>query len=185
MKDIAFAEGRIDFPEDIWSLRRFRLSLDFVNKHIPVMSNILDLGTENGLSYMMRHGGYNVTNTRGEDLDLEHSNLFISYDRAEVVTAFEILEHLVNPFGVLMFLPTDRLIASVPLRLRFAKAYNASPKDRHFHEFEAWQFDWLLEEAGWKILDREYHTSPTFRLGLRSILRWVTPRWYFVYAIKA
>jgi hypothetical protein len=23
--------------------------------------------------------------------------------------------------------------------------------DRHYHEFEDWQFDWLLEKSNWKI----------------------------------
>ena len=43
--------------------------------------------------------------------------------------------------------------ASVPLRLWFANAYRnkSDQRDQHFHEFEDWQFDWLLEKAGWKI----------------------------------
>ena len=31
--------------------------------------------------------------------------------------------------------------------------------DRHYHEFEDWQLDWLLEKAGYKIIDRVKFTS--------------------------
>jgi hypothetical protein len=27
--------------------------------------------------------------------------------------------------------------------------------DRHYHEFEDWQLDWLLEKTGWKIIDSQ------------------------------
>jgi hypothetical protein len=31
--------------------------------------------------------------------------------------------------------------------------------DRHYHEFEDWQLDWLLE-TGWKIIDSQKWTNP-------------------------
>ena len=49
-------------------------------------------------------------------------------------------------------------------------------------EFEDWQFDWLLEKAGWKIVRREKWTSPTGLLGVRPLLRRFTPRYYIVEA---
>lgn len=185
MKAIAFPKGSIDFPQDRWHLRRYELTMIFLRKHVPAGSYILDLGTENALSDIMKSQGYDVINTSGEDLDFGvdlSRQPSVIFDTPDVVTAFEILEHLVNPFGLLRDLKCQRLVVSVPLRLWFAKSYNRDKNDRHFHEFEPWQFDWLLEKAGWKILDRELHTSPTFKLGFRSILRWITPRWLFVYA---
>jgi hypothetical protein len=85
---------------------------------------------------------------------------------------------------VLRNLPAKKLVASIPLRLWFAKSFKnkTNPAGWHFHEMEQWQFDWMLEKAGWKIIARETHTSPTFTLGFRSILRWITPRIYLVYA---
>jgi hypothetical protein len=32
--------------------------------------------------------------------------------------------------------------------------------DRHYHEFEDWQLDWLLEKTGWKIIDSQKWTNP-------------------------
>jgi hypothetical protein len=54
--------------------------------------------------------------------------------------------------------------------------------DRHYHEFEDWQFDWLLEKTGWKIMARGKWTNPTKKIGIRPLLRWFTPRYYIVYA---
>jgi hypothetical protein len=78
----------------------------------------------------------------------------------------------------------DKIIASVPLRLWFAPAYRSKtdPWDRHYHEFETWQFNWLLEKAGWEIKDTFSWTNPVKKLGIRPLLRTFTPRYYIVYA---
>lgn len=164
--------------------KRFRLTTAFVKKHIPVSRHILDLGITNPLAEIMRREGYNVTNTRGEDLDTDHSAL--QQSQYDVVTAFEIFEHLLNPFTVLQNITAKALVVSVPLRLWFAPAYRSKTdlRDRHYHEFEDWQFDWLLEKTGWKIVDRVYFTNPVSKLGIRPLLRRFTPRYYLVYAVK-
>ena len=91
-----------------------------------------------------------------------------------------------NPLGVLRASPARRLFASVPLRLWFATAYrnDADAWDRHYHEFEDWQFDWLLESAGFEVVRRERWTPRRqgVPLGVRPLLRRVTPRWYAVEA---
>jgi hypothetical protein len=101
-----------------------------------------------------------------------------------VVTAIEILEHLISPLQVLTSLPAKKLVATIPLRLWFAPAYKSKtdPWDRHYHEFEDWQFDWLLEKAGWKIINRKKWVSPSNKIGFRPFLRNITPRFYAVYA---
>ena len=70
------------------------------------------------------------------------------------------------------------------LKKHVSSAYRSKTdmRDRHYHEFEDWQFDWLLEKAGWKIKAREKWTNPTKKIGVRPILRWFTPRYYIVYA---
>ncbi|WP_242132811.1 class I SAM-dependent methyltransferase [Aestuariivivens marinum] len=162
--------------------KRFKLTLEFLEKHISKSKRILDLGIKNPFSEIMGSRGYQVENTKGEDLDLDTST--IEDSDAEVVTAFEIFEHLISPFTVLQSIKANKLIASVPLRLWFSKAYKSETDlwDRHYHEFEDWQFDWLLEKAGWKIIERRKWTHPTKQIGIRPILRWFTPRYYIVYA---
>lgn len=163
--------------------KRYQKTIDFVEHHINKEDKILDLGVENPLSVQLKRLGYNVFNTTGEDLDLNTSAVLNKeYD---VVSAFQILEHLVSPFELLQSIQANKLVASIPLKLWFAKAYRNKDdiKDCHYHEFESWQFDWLLEKSGWRIISRKKWTNPRpFKLGFRPILRFFTPRYYIVYA---
>ena len=162
--------------------KRYRITFQFLQEHISNTSKILDLGVENPFTEVMKKSGYTVENTKGEDLDIDTSTIINS--NSDVVTAFEIFEHLLSPFIVLKDIKADKLIASVPLKLWFASAYRSKTdmRDRHYHEFEDWQFDWLLEKSGWQIKAKMKWTNPTNKIGLRPILRWFTPRYYIVYA---
>ena len=168
--------------ENTFPNKRFKHTLDFLKRHCNTSETILDLGVENPFSTIMRENGFAVENTKGEDLDTDTST--IENSKADVVTAFEIFEHLLSPFTVLKSIKSNKLVASVPLKLWFSSAYRSKTDmlDRHYHEFEDWQFDWLLEKAGWKIIDREKWTNPTKKIGIRPILRRFTPRYYIVYA---
>jgi len=162
--------------------KRYRITLDFLKKHVKPGESILDLGVENPFSEIMRSEGFMVENTQGEDLDVNFDTVINS--NADVVTAFEIFEHLLSPLTVLQSIKADKLVTSIPMRLWFASAYRSKTDkwDRHYHEFEDWQFDWLLEKAGWKIIDSKKWTNPTKKIGIRPILRWFTPRYYIIYA---
>lgn len=143
---------------------------------------ILDLGVRNPFVDYMEREGYTVQNTTGEDLDLDTTR--VQNSEAQVVTAFEIFEHLLAPFNVLRDIKATKIVASVPLKLWFAPAYRSKTDmwDRHYHEFEDWQFDWLFEKAGWTIKKREKFTNPVHKIGLRPLLRKFTPRYYLIYA---
>lgn len=162
--------------------KRFKNTLAFLQKHVSPDQPILDLGVENPFSKIMIENGYTVSNTKGEDLDLDFTS--VQQSDAEVVTAFEIFEHLVAPYNILREIKSNKLVASIPLRLWFSPAYRSKtdPWDRHYHEFEPWQFDWLLEKSGWEIKDRAKWTNPVNKLGIRPLLRSFTPRYYIVYA---
>lgn len=168
--------------DDNFPTKRYNLTLDFVKQHISKSEKILDLGIKNPLSELLKSNGFSVTNTNGEDLDFDYS--CVQKSSAEVVTAFEILEHLVAPFTILKEIKAKKLIASVPLNLWFSSAYRSKTdqRDRHFHEFEDWQFDWLLEKAGWQITSRKKWTNPTKKIGIRPLFRYFTPRYYIIYA---
>ena len=164
--------------------KRYNRTLKFFKKHIPLDENILDLGIENPFSQILRDNGYYVENTKGEDLDEDLSSLANS--NASVVSALEILEHLLSPYILLKKIKAENLIASVPLKLWFSSAYRSAtdPRDRHYHEFEEWQFNWLLEKTGWKIIAKDKWTNPSRKIGFRPILRHFYPRYYIVYAKK-
>lgn len=164
--------------------KRYRITLEFLKKYIDTNEEILDLGVANPFSKMMTENNYTVSNTQGEDLDIDFSSVHKS--NAKTVTAFEIFEHLVAPFNVLKEIKADKLIASIPLKLWFSSAYkNPNDKrDRHYHEFEDWQFDWLLEKSGWEIVSRKKWANPVKKIGFRPILRLFFPRYYMVYAVR-
>lgn len=164
-------------------LKRHSRTINFISAYLDQSQSVLDLGIENELSLMLKDMGYKITNTGGEDLDIEN-DLDAKYGHFDFVTAFEILEHLLSPFELLRKLPSDKLLATVPLSLWFASAYRSTtdPLDRHYHEFEDWQFDWLLEKAGWKIISTDKWTSPSNKIGIRPVLRHLYPRYYAVYA---
>ena len=164
--------------------KRYRITLDFLKKHISTKESILDLGVKNPFSEIMKSEGFHVENTKGEDLDLNYDA--VTKSKTDVVTAFEIFEHLVAPFNVLREIKANKIVVSIPMRLWFAPAYKSKtdPWDRHYHEFEDWQFDWLLEKAGWKIIDSTKWTNPTKKIGFRPLLRYFTNRYYMVYAVR-
>jgi hypothetical protein len=169
----------------VYPEKRYNITLNFLKENHPAPKNILDLGVSNPFSEIMKSEGYLVENTQGEDLDEDYYAVINS--EAEIVTAFEIFEHLLAPYNILKAIKAKHLIASVPLDLWFAKAYRSKSDkwDRHYHEFEDWQFDWLLEKTGWKIEAYTKFTNPINKIGLRPILRYFTPRYYLVYARRS
>jgi len=164
--------------------KRYGHTIEFLQKVLPAPATILDLGTRNVFSEIMEQHGYTVYNTEGEDLDVLPE--IVKKYKVDAVTAFEIFEHLLGPFNVLQAIESTKLIATIPLNLWFAKAYRSKTEewDRHYHEFEDWQFDWLLEKSGWNIKETQKWTSPVNKIGFRPILRRFTPRYYAVYAEK-
>lgn len=153
-----------------------------MGKHLDPGSKLLDLGTENPFTPQLKAAGYSVSNTQGENLDDDFKK--IAQTACDCVTAFEIFEHLLAPYNILKELKCNKLIASIPLKLWFAKAYwnETDDWDKHYHEFEPKQFQFLLEKTGWKIKHFEFWTSPDQnKIGVRPLLRYFYPRYYIVY----
>lgn len=153
---------------------------------MPPPCKILDLGTENLLSEMMREAGYEVTNTKGENLDLDFK--IAAESNADLITAFEIFEHMLAPFNILNAINTvPNLIASVPLKLWFSNAYwnEKDDWDKHYHEFEIKQFKLLLNRSNWEIIEFEkWKSYDPKKIGLRPVLRRFSYRYYIVYCQK-
>ncbi len=168
--------------ENNFPTKRYKITLDFIKEHISKEEKILDLGVTNPFSKILQEEGYKVFNTQGEDLDT--NTKVVQTNDYDVVTAFQIFEHMVAPFNVLKDIKATKLVASVPLKLWFASAYRSKTDmwDRHYHEFEDWQFDWLLEKSGWKIVAGKKFTGTVKGIGFRPILRKFVPRFYLVYA---
>ena len=170
--------------EKTYPSKRFNITLNFLKKHISTDALILDLGVPNPFSKIMQENGYMVKNTKGEDLD--NNQTTIQNEDYDVVTAFEIFEHLLNPYTVLQNIKAQKILISIPMRLWFSSAYKSKTDkwDRHYHEFEDWQLDWLLEKTGFRIVDSVKFTHPVKKLGFRPLLRYFTNRYYLVYAVR-
>lgn len=169
--------------ENTFPNKRYKHTLAFLKEVVPdTQIKILDLGVRNPFVNFMEREGYEVHNTTGEDLDLDTSA--VEKQDYDVVTAFEIFEHLLAPFQVVNKIQGNKIVASVPLKLWFSSAYRSKtdPWDRHYHEFEDWQFDWIFEKAGWKIKRRFKFSHPVKKIGFRPLLRLFTPRYYLIYA---
>ena len=119
--------------------KRYTHTLEFLKAVLPAPATILDLGVRNPFSEIMEQHGYTIINTEGEDLDLLPN--IVKKHQVDAVTAFEIFEHLLAPFNVLRAIESTKIIATIPLNLWFAKAYQSKTDewDRHYHEFEDWQ----------------------------------------------
>lgn len=171
---------------------RFFVTSQFLQKVINKDCNILDIGSENEMSLYLKKEGFNITNTSHE-IDFDYfEGSFFKNSNYEVVTAFEVLEHLFSPLLLLENLPANKLVLTVPLRMWFAKSYMHIPiKDGghvaygHYHEFEEEQLHMLLDKAGWKILYSEkWKSAPKIPLGFRLMLRYFFNRYYAVYCEK-
>jgi hypothetical protein len=161
---------------------RYHKTRDFLEEHIGKSKQILDLGVPSAFSKALDNDGFKIRNTAGEDLDV-HFAKFIDTG-ADVVTAFEVFEHLLAPFNLLRSLKTSELVASVPLNLWFSKGYwnYKEPWDCHYHEFHKRQLDMLLDRTGWEIVAREswpHHAGG--KIGFRPFLRRFVDRYYLVY----
>ncbi|WKW46368.1 methyltransferase [Myroides sp. JBRI-B21084] len=170
--------------EKTYPKKRFKITIDFLKEHLSTNDTILDLGEQNPLSTLMKNEGFNVQNTNGEDLDNDQTALI--NNNYNVLTAFEIFEHLLNPYTVLKNCKANKIVISVPLRLWFSTAYRSKTdmRDRHYHEFEDWQLDWLIEKCGYKITARKKWAHTVNKIGIRPFLRKFTPRYYMILAEK-
>ena len=95
--------------------KRYQRTFSFLKTHISKESKILDLGVENPFSKFLKSKGFKIENTNGEDLD-EDLSAVLDTD-ADVITAFEILEHLLSPYVLLKKIKAKKLLISVPLKL--------------------------------------------------------------------
>lgn len=159
---------------------RYSVTMEYVEKHIPVGAIITDLGGESPLAEMMRREYYDVITTGDVDLDEMPTFYHNGY-----VTSFEVFEHLLNPYAVLKSIkPGTKLLCSVPLNVWFSpEHWLDDDRKQHYHEFTERQFLKLLRKTGWTVkMSEKRRIVKSF--GLRQLLRIFWPSYLFVYAEK-
>lgn len=164
--------------------KRIKETADYVYSQIDTSVPIIDLGTYNSISHTLHHCGYTVTNTHSEDLDIHYQEVHNS--TADVMTAFEVLEHMVNPMQVLKSFNGKMIIGSVPIRGwgQYRGNTEQDPHDEHYHEFREWELRKLLNKSGYKIVDIQRKHWPTSGISIRKILKRIIPSHYLFTAIK-
>ncbi len=147
---------------------RWDKTLEFMGSGKNIKS-ALDIGDRTGLTEMMEDKyGVKFDNTQG---DLDKIELKGNYD---LVTSFEVLEHLFNPLFNLeqinnVLNKNGCLILSTPL----AKPSFLWAK-KHFHEMSKRSIYALFESAGFKILRHGYfrvHPFLFYTSGIRPLMR--------------
>ena len=91
-------------------VNRYNKTLKMLNKVCPSPSVIFDLGVRNPFSDIMEKNHYKVYNTSGQDFDT-NPKVDIPGD-VDLVTGFEIIEHLVSPYTLL-----KNINARIPIKV--------------------------------------------------------------------
>jgi hypothetical protein len=165
-----------------YSQKRHNHTLKLVRRFAPKDASILDIGFANPFSDIMRSEGWKVQNT---DFDLDRKFDRLAGIKTDVVTAFEILEHLIQPACVLSAPDCKLLIASVPIAVWFSRAHWPENEwDQHYHEFEPRQFDKLIRFSGFEIIHRETWRHGFQTPGARPFFRLFWPSYYAIVARK-
>ena len=162
------------------SRRRFEATL----RCVPVLAPpVLDLGPPNALARLLTaRFNVEIENTGQHDLDREPLPVFRVGPYA-TITAFEILEHVLNPLFILdgcrqIVRPDGVLYVSVPRRSDWEWLYGKCAE--HFHEFSHDELRWLIEKSGFSVVRWTDLRTTEMGVGLRPLLRRLRPNLFFV-----
>jgi hypothetical protein len=90
-------------------------------------------------------------------IDLNTLPLPCQPDSYDIATAFDVLEHLEHPADVLRWIPSNRLIVTLPNALSwFSRRMEEKGRSKHLYSFTAYTASILLGEGGWGVTRIEY-----------------------------
>jgi SAM-dependent methyltransferase len=150
---------------------------DSITAPLPAVAG-LDIGDRTSMTAMLEsHFGCCFSNTSVDlDTDAIDADIAVAGKCYDVVTAFEVIEHLYNPLHLLLEIkkvlepgPSSRLFLSTPV---WKPGFLQSPE--HFHEMSKRSLNALLKRAGFGVLrgDTFGIRTPFFCMkGVRPLLR--------------
>lgn len=150
-------------PENLYNSRRYAFTLRFLQN---LSGSVLDCGEPNILKEMIENKFSLKISSTGES-DLDVSRISGKYD---IVLAFEIIEHLMNPLWFLMqaresLNPDGVVYLSTPInKPKFLWRHD------HFHEFDEYRLTSLVDKAGF-IVHRKQRAQFYSKVGIRPLIR--------------
>jgi len=142
--------------------RRWELTIEWL-KQFKINKSGLDCGGKSDMTYMLAKQFKIPIGITKHDLDsIYHDTGF--YDN---IFIFEVIEHLLNPLLFMIWVDTNLAKnGSVYLSTPILRPKWMRNKELHFHEFNYNELMYLIDKAGFKIVDEKI-INPT--------------RWYFAF----
>ena len=158
------------YESNVRHIERWKLTIEWLSQ-FNIKGHCIDLGDKTEMTDLIESKfGVTVDNTN-HDLDFpfnynkKYSNLFM----------FEIVEHLVNPLvcltSIKQYISKDGILyLSTPIyRPKWMRN-----KKLHFHEFNFNELQFLIDKAGFKILNKKIINPTKLRYaitGIRPLIR--------------
>ena len=101
----------------------------------------------------------NIDYSENADITVDFNKLPLPEidQEADITTAFDILEHLEHPADILRWIPTKRLIVTLPnAKSWIARRMEETNGSKHLYSFTPYTASVLLGEGGWGITKIEF-----------------------------
>lgn len=160
----ALYENEINNPKAIRN-REETVSL-LIRNNISLRGKVLDIGERNLFTEQLESlYSIRIYNTHG-DLDVEFNCPYFKYD---FVHYNNVIEHQFNPLFTLLEIkkalkPEGILILGTPIKPEWITSAKC-----HFHEFDEYRFNKLIERSGFKVIDKVHFWQDISLKGIRAI----------------
>ena len=172
-----------DYEANPRHLRRWELTIDWLrefdmskmpNEVSQIIGKCLDCGNRTKLTEMMETELINKIENTTHDLNWKYGNNGNVYKN---IFVFEVIEHLLNPLVFMKYLYNNvSRKGFVYLSTPINRPKWMRNKEWHFHEFNYNELEYLIDKAGFKIVDekrinctRWYYALTGFRPLLRVL----------------
>lgn len=156
------------------TLPLIKKSINYLNLESESL-NVLDMGSTNYMrEHLEKNTALNFIGTKDIDLNKISQGDLEEFKHVDLITSFEVFEHLYNLYPLLVELRrlNKPIIFSVPHRFALTKLHwGPNYYTRHYNEFEERQFRWIAKEANYEVVNLEKWKMDLNVSGIRTFLR--------------